>query len=142
MSPYESAFLAYHSQGPPAVPWPEVIARHLCHGVVISTSIAFLAARAVPYAAPDSVHQDLRPPGFPPSLYSAPDCWHIWIAAGDLRSLLRLQILHPLPWVSFCRRGETAVRRYPIASIFRHVAQSQNPAHATAGPAAGLSLRT
>lgn len=142
MTPYESAFLAYHSQGNPVIEWTEVIARHLCHGVVISTATAFLAARAVPYSAPDSVHQDLRPQGFPPSLYSAPDCWHIWIAAGDIRSLLRLQILHPLPWVSFCRRGETSVRRYPIASIFRHVAQSQDPATPCTGTAAGLRIRT
>jgi hypothetical protein len=44
-----------------------------------------------------------------PLLYSPePDCWHVWLLAGDFRQSLRW-MPYPLPWVSFHRRGSLKV---------------------------------
>lgn len=107
MTPYLSAFDAYHAHGKPFTPWTVALDWHLQHGVVIARPDAFLMARRVASAAEDGEHLTLRPPHGTEVL----DCWHVWAAAGDLRALLDFAAADPLPWLSWCRRGRLPLRR-------------------------------
>lgn len=144
--PYLAAWEIYHSLGPPALPFHDALARHLRHGAVIATPRAFILARPVSSAWSDAEIHAIQPVSVSP-LPLAPhlDAWHIWLAAGDLAALLRLHDLHPLPWVTYCRRGSPRVIRRPFATIARHViAQDQStgsPAASAAHAAAGQPFR-
>lgn len=99
MSPYLSAFDAYHAGGPPVIPWTTALDWHLQAGVVVSTAHLFLMARRVIAAWPDADHVSPR------CAPAAGDCWHVWAAAGPLGEILAEARRHaPLPWVSFQRR--------------------------------------
>lgn len=75
------------------------LAAHLAGGFVFSTPDAFLMGRPVHSGAP---HELLADPfhRFPPA-----DCdaWLVWLAAGDLRAMLRLTP-YRLPWLAWARR--------------------------------------
>ena len=76
-------------------------------GVVLATPHAFLAARACRLADPPEAHARLSPLPSPPDA----DCWHIFVAAGELAALLELAPLSAHAWVSYHRRDGRLRRR-------------------------------
>lgn len=42
------------------------------------------------------------------------DCWHVWLLVGDLQEAFR-HLPHPLPWMSWHRRGVLRIR--PLAAV-------------------------
>lgn len=116
MNPYLQAFEIYHRFGEPGFSWREAMEIHLQYGTVISTDTAFIMARRVRSADPDAVHLALSPLQSPVDS----DCWNIWVAAGRLDSLLSISEAFPTPWVSYCRRDSTELRRYRTTDLFRH----------------------
>lgn len=136
MTPYLQAWEAYHARGEPWTPWTVALDWHLQHGIVIATPRAFLMARAVPSAADDSAHLTLRPPHGTDVL----DCWHVWAAAGDLGALLDIAAAHPLPWISWSRRGRLPLTRVRHGQLTETAARHQAPAadlRHRRGPGAG-----
>lgn len=130
MTPYLAAWAAYHAAGPPFTPWTVALDWHLQHGIVLATDRAFIMARAVHSAGDDAAHLTLcLPQGT-----DAPDCWHVWAAAGDIRALLDIAAAYPLPWISYSRRG-----RLPLTRI-RH-GQLTETAQGYQAPAAHLRHR-
>lgn len=125
MNPYLHAWDAYHARGAPWTPWTVALDWHLQHGLVIATPAAFLMARPVPSAADDAAHLTLSLPQGTDLL----DCWHVWAAAGDLGALLAIAADHPLPWISWSRRG-----RLPLTRV-RHGQLSQTAARFQAAAA-------
>lgn len=125
MNPYLQAFHAYHARGEPWTPWTQALDWHLQHGLVISLDCAFLMARRVPSAADDHAHLTLSLPHATDVL----DCWHVWAAAGDLGTLLAIAADHPLPWISWSRRG-----RLPLARV-RHGQLTETAARLQTGTA-------
>jgi hypothetical protein len=83
MSPYLSAYEAYHAAGEPYIPWTDALDFHLQHGLVISKPEVFLMARRVVMAWPDEVQVSFRIADA-----AEADGWHVWSAAGPLRKLL------------------------------------------------------
>ncbi len=130
MNAYCRAWDAYHAHGEPTWAFHEVLAEHLRRGAVVVAEDGFVLARRV--AAGDSDEEHLSP------LHSRADgnCWMVWLAAGSLPVLLRFLETHPLPWVSFTRRGKNRVRRVETANLFRHVHAESTEAEAAAGAAA------
>ena len=121
MTPYLAAFAAYHKGGEPFTPWTVALDWHLQHGLVIATDRAFLMARAVPSTADDSAQLTLRlPQGTEPL-----DCWHVWAAAGDLGALLAIAADHPLPWISWSRRGRLPLTRVRYGQLSQTAARYQ-----------------
>ncbi|WP_367871828.1 hypothetical protein [Luteolibacter sp. Populi] len=111
-SPFERAARAHLSLGSD---WSfaEVVEAHAGSGYVLVTPEVFLLGRAVNSDWSDAELCD-------PHLWSAePDCWHVWLLAGDASRAWGL-LPYELPWVSFHRRGrlrvlrEEAVRRMTV----------------------------
>lgn len=129
-SPYRRAFDLWHSHGTPAMPWNDLLTWFFHHGSVVSLPDGFLLARPIRHDAPAERHLVLSP------LQSTEraDCWNVWLACGNLRRLLNCSALHPLPWVSFVRRGGMSVRIYRLAAD----EFAQDPAATASGPAARL----
>lgn len=77
----------------------DIIAAHAPHGVVIIRPDIVLLARPVLVEWSDERTSD-------PMMVAAesPDCWHIWIVAGDWRRCTEFAPFR-LPWVSMHRRG-------------------------------------
>jgi len=107
MSPYLLAHSLYQSQHPD-IPWTDALDFHLQHGTVISTPEVFLMLRPVRFADADVVHL---------SLTATPgncDALHLWMAAGNLRALLRESHRFPMAkWITFTRR-DGRMRRWRL----------------------------
>lgn len=134
MTPYEQAFEMWHRDGPPDLLWSDLLSRFIRSGVVISTPSTFLLARKADAADFDS---HVSPLHFP----TAGDCWNVWLAIGDLAELRRLWERHPLPWVSYYRRGAGPLKVRMASQIFRH-ALAESTQAATAGTPARPARRT
>lgn len=102
MTPYERAVSA-HEADPDNDPFADVLAAHLVGGVVVSTPDVFFLARPVDTRG----EQDLFDYAW--CQFADPDCWHCYLAAGDLRGLGRY-MPYPLPFISFVRRKELRIR--------------------------------
>jgi hypothetical protein len=80
---------------------------HLLVGWVISTPEVFVMGRPVLSSAP--VEQILDPwQTFP---REAVDCWHIWLAAGNLAAMWQY-LPFELPWFSFERDNRLKLHRF------------------------------
>ena len=105
-SPFERAARAHLSLGSD---WSfaEVVEAHAVSGYVSVTPEVFLLGRAVNSDWSDAELCD-------PHLWSAePDCWHVWLLAGDASRVWGL-LPYELPWVSFHRRGRLRVVREEV----------------------------
>lgn len=107
MTPYERA-VAAHEADPHNDPFADVLAAHLVGGAVISTPDVFFLARPVDTRC----NRDLF--DFAWIQFDDPDCWHCYLAAGDLTKLGR-HMPYPLPFISFVRRNKLHIR--PLTRI-------------------------
>ena len=87
----------------------EELEAHLLHGFVLSTPTAFVMGRPIRADSPHELQAD------PWHVFKEPDCWLVWLAAGDLASIWHL-VPYPLPWLAWARR-EGALRFYPFAAV-------------------------
>jgi hypothetical protein len=87
----------------------EDVLAHLRTGYVHSTPAGFLMFRPVMRSAPESL---ILEPG---AEFPAPDCWHVWMAAGDWVWMLREYLPYPLPWVSWER--DFKLRFWPLEKL-------------------------
>lgn len=142
MNPIHQARALWHSMGEPEIDWDELLEFFLAEGAVVSTPEVFLLARPTLVALPDIAQNAFSPLQF----HGPPDCWNVWLAAGRLDLLLELAHAHPLPWVSFSRRGSDRLRRYRLSTLVARHALAQTPqdgrpATAAAATAAGFNER-
>jgi hypothetical protein len=92
-----------------------VIAAHGdCGGQVHITPELFVLARPVRREWPDERICD------PQEVATEPDCWHVWLLAGDIAAALRL-LPYPLPFMSW-HRGDR-FRVYRIEDVLRRFAR-------------------
>jgi hypothetical protein len=98
VTPFDLALSVYVGS-PTRRTFAEDLAAHLRHGYVYGTPTAFLMGRPVQR---DADHRDIVTPevSFDPATC---DCWHIWLAAGDWRSIARRALPYHLPWMSWER---------------------------------------
>lgn len=99
MTPFEKAADVYRNEWC-ARSFKEDLALHLQHGWVISSPRFFAMGRPVSYWSWSDA-QILDPSFNPPD---EPDCWHIWLLAGDMKEALQF-IPFRLPCVSFERKN-------------------------------------
>jgi hypothetical protein len=125
VNPYLQAFDAYHSDGPPCVPWPDVLDFHFQGGVILNTPTLFLVARPIPIGAPLTDHPRLIRWPETSRLWTAGTAWHIWTAAGNLREMLELPIVRALPPdtpITFQRGARSArIHRHQLRHLFSRV---------------------
>ncbi|QJE99108.1 hypothetical protein [Luteolibacter luteus] len=101
MTPFAKAALC-HQGLRSAWSFAEIVEAHAQSGYVVVTPEICLLFRAVRRDWSEAELCD-------PLLYSPePDCWHVWLLAGDYRQAMRWMPF-PLPWVSFHRRGKWRV---------------------------------
>lgn len=98
--PAAAAAAVYRSE-PCTRSFREDLEAHLLGGWVISTPAAFAMGRPVQRSAPAA--DILNPWHQFPAEHA--DAWLIYLAAGDLRQLLRW-IPHPLPWIGWERSNK------------------------------------
>lgn len=99
MTPFEKAADVYRNEWC-ARSFHEDLTLHFKRGWVISSPRFFVMGRPVCYWA-WSADQILDPFHNPPD---EPDCWHVWLAAGDLKEALKF-LPFPLPYISFERKN-------------------------------------
>lgn len=101
MTPFVRAALCHEGLGS-AWSFAQVVEAHAQCGYVVVTPELCLLFRAVRSDWSEGELCD-------PLLFSPePDCWHVWLVAGDYRQALRWTP-YPLPWVSCHRRGKLRV---------------------------------
>jgi len=127
MNPYRTAFDLWHSEGDPFPSWNDLLSWFFLHGAVVATPESFILARPAHVDAPDEWHNTLSPL----ESQDPPDCWNVWLAAGSLDSLMLIAREHPLPWLAYCRRGSTTVRRVRLKTILRHELAQATPSSQT-----------
>lgn len=113
MSPFAQALDVY-SREPCVRSFSEDLEAHLRHGLVVSNSECFLMARKVfmGWNEADVVNPWVKAS----SVWHDPDCWHVYLFAGDIhKAFLSADV--QLPWVSFERRNK--IRYYPWDIIFK-----------------------
>ena len=116
-TPYERAILVYQ-QEKCARPFEVDLALHLAHGYVIAMPDVFVMGRPVRRDAPvDEIHD-------PAKTFDLPDCWWVWLAAGNLARILDLEPF-PLPYYGFERDNEP--RFYRREQLIRHVERKLHP---------------
>lgn len=122
MTPFEQA-RALHRSDPDNEPFEEVLMAHLLHGVVVSTPTVFVLMRPVGLWAEHKSFDDswLR--------FANPDCWHCYLAAGDLREMFAA-IPYPLPYCSFVRKNRLHIRELKhmterVSNLSRHGRQTK-----------------
>lgn len=103
--PHDLAKSIYHAT-PSAVAWPDLLLHFARAGGLVSTPRAFILAAPVCLDGDLELLRHLRPFQF----QTAPDAWHIYLAAGDLRQAAALLRDYPLPWVSWFRRDDGPLR--------------------------------
>lgn len=136
MSPYLRAFETYHTGGQGLYRWKDLLEAHFQFGAVISTPTGFLMAWPCHTSIPETHTRLLSPLQFT----TPPDCWHIWIAAGDLHELLTHASLHPLPFVSWHRRAG-ALKIHRLATLLARHDKAENATPATTDSPPGLLHR-
>lgn len=108
MTPYTLARSVYDAE-PCARTFEVDLIAHLALGYVVSTPEVFAMFRPV--------HRDGGEGIVDPFVsFPDPDCWHIYLAAGDI-SLIHGFIPHPLPWVSWERKNRLRFHRYRIGGV-------------------------
>jgi hypothetical protein len=106
LTPYEQAALR-HLRDSPEVPFRVVIEGHLFNGGhLLAGPDFFLLGR--PVMSTWSEDQILEFNASAPR--ESADCWHVWLAAGDVPGMLGA-IPYSLPFVSFHRHGRLKVMR-------------------------------
>lgn len=123
MSPYLAAHRAYHSAGPPDIPWTTALDFHLQVGIVHSDDRLFVMARRVDPTGTDAEHLSLTP-------FQAGDGWHVWVAAGDTGALLDFAIAHRCRLdavISFSRIRRPRLTRYRFADLYRRFQNGNRP---------------
>jgi hypothetical protein len=105
MTPFDLA-AQFQAADPDNIGLHEAIAAHLFSGVVISTPTVFLLIRPVDTRSNHLLFDD------PWVTFQDPDCWHCYLAAGDLSQFGRY-IPSPLPLVSYVRKN--SLRIHPLA---------------------------
>ena len=109
MSPFTRAALCHEALGS-AWSFGQIVEAHAQAGHVVVTPEICLLFRAV---RRDWEERDLCDP----LLWSPePDCWHVWILAGDYRQALRW-MPYPLPYVSCHRHGRLRVMELGKAEL-------------------------
>lgn len=111
MTPYEQAAQVYE-QEESARPFWEDLQAHLLYGWVMSTPELFLMARQVKRDWPDELLKN------PWAIDDDGDCWHVWLAAGDL-SKVKEFIPYPLPYLSYERVN--VLRSMPFDKACRRI---------------------
>ena len=106
LTPWERALLVY---GSTRRDFGEDMAAHLRGGYVYNGPAGFVMFRGVRKAAPDGAILD------PTHQFTAPDCWHVWLAAGNWRHILASYLPYPLPWISWER--DFVLRFYPLEKL-------------------------
>lgn len=99
MTPVELAAAVYSREECSAT-FRQDLEAHLLHGYVHSTPTAFVMARPVSVLADEALILDPWH-NFP---REEQDAWLIWLAAGDLASLLTL-FPYPLPFIGWQKRN-------------------------------------
>lgn len=105
MTPIEQAAAVYEREHCPRT-LREDLELHLLNGYVFSTPTCFLMGRPVVREAdPD----DIVDPAitFEGRFH---DCWHVYLAAGDMREAVRF-MPYPLEYVSYERRNVLRIRK-------------------------------
>jgi hypothetical protein len=117
MTPYLAAWEKYHADGVPGVAWRVAMEYHLQHpqAGVVSNPAGFVMARLVMADDPPAVLWDLSRLESRKGL----DCWHVWAAAGSLKALGLIAVMHRAPFVSFHRRADMHPRVYRLDRLFR-----------------------
>jgi hypothetical protein len=111
MTPYLEARAVY-TREPCARTFDEDLAAHLLNGFVHSDPYCFLMARKVDSKGD---HYDIINPLI---TFENPDCWHVWLYAGDMTRAFSFADT-PLPFVSFERKNK--IRFYPWDIISKKV---------------------
>jgi hypothetical protein len=106
LTPYEQAARVYE-QEPCARPFVEDLEAHLYNGYVFNTPALFVMGRAVISSAEPSLIVDPWH-RFPQEKC---DAWLVYLAAGDLRSLLAM-FPYPLPQIGFERTNKLRFYRF------------------------------
>lgn len=101
MTPFERA-AHWHLEHGGDEPLRNVVEAHFLGGYVFNTPTAFLMGRAI---RAEWVDEDMEDAWLTDS---KPDCWHVWLFAGDLAEALRM-IPYPLPYISMHRRGKRRI---------------------------------
>lgn len=132
MNAYQQAFETWESQGEEGIQWNDLLSYFLNDpdSALVSTPDSFVLARRIHHGATDEEQNRLSPLQYQGAL----DCWNVWLAAGRLDSLLLLLKTHPLPWISYCRRGKSTVRRVKLETLLRHEPQSTTSTAASTAP--------
>ncbi len=97
MTPYEQAARVYLRE-PCARSFREDLENHLFLGWVFSTPALFLMGRRIMHDWPHRMAADSS------IADDEGDCWHVWLAAGDMSEAVRA-IPFDLPWLSFEREN-------------------------------------
>jgi hypothetical protein len=111
ITPFEQAAQVYHME-PCARTFRYDLELHLLNGYVYSTPDYFVMGRPVQRCAPRDAIVD------PAINHAAPDCWHVYLAAGDMPKALTM-VPYPLPWMSF-ERGNR-LRFWKMSRISRRI---------------------
>ncbi len=110
MTPAEQAAAVY-SREPCARTFREDMEAHLLNPAAITHADGRLFMLARPVCRDWDYHA-VTDPWFN-SLTNAPDCWHIYLGAGDISAFFTIPH-DPLPWVSFERNNRLRFHRYDI----------------------------
>jgi hypothetical protein len=100
MTPFETARATHEGYG--IEPFHQALAAHLAHGVVISTAEVFLLMRPVDTRARHALFDD------PAYVFDNPNCWHCYLAAGDMTQFGRY-IPYELPFISYVKRNRLRI---------------------------------
>lgn len=114
MNSYLTAFHEYekHDRG---VSWTDALDFHLQRGAVISMPEAFVMARRVRMEWEEDLHTMLGP------VAEDGDCWHVWVVAGNLESLLKLASRHKVKWLTYQRHGQDWLRHVSLVHLSKRV---------------------
>ena len=107
---------AVYDKEPCVRPFAQDLEAHLLHGVVVSTPDLFFMARPVSH---DATGDRIVNP-WHNTWDKEPDCWHVYLYAGDMMSAFK-QVCW-LPFVSFEKRNRLRVYRRNViyAACSRH----------------------
>jgi len=122
MTPYQTAAAIYNAPPLPECPLSLLVEACLQWGVVISTPRIFLIAAPCRVDDPPDVQSSI-----PLKLSPTPDCWHVFLASGELAALPDLVFGYRLPWVSYFRRGGH-LRRVSFDSLLAAMTKPKMPA--------------
>ena len=109
MTPAELAAAVYQ-QEPCARSFREDLEAHLLHGYVFSTPDVFLMIRPVDRGWRDQIVDPTKNPEWIKP-WSPPDCWHVYLAAGDIQEMWKF-LPYPLEFVSYERSNRLRIVRF------------------------------